>query len=148
MVRVIPNSHSWQSFEVLLNWIQSQMQYEFEKFESPFDVLKYLETGLKNSIKNGFTEDGMLVKNFIKSLQFEQFGEYQLCPKCKGSGEFYGSRGNPNTTGYHVGNLICDVCGGAKIIARPLLNSEQKDKGSVATESEQGDDAGNTKKSI
>lgn len=52
------------------------------------------------------------------------FGEWQLCPKCNGSGQVYENRGTPGLTDYTVGWFNCDVCNGAKVLARPIINSK------------------------
>ena len=44
-----------------------------------------------------------------------EFGEWQLCPKCYGSGQMI-ANGYTSTV-----MSICDVCNGAKILARPIL---------------------------
>src|SRR5262245_30836318 len=55
-------------------------------------------------------------------------GEWQLCPKCLGQGIV----SRPPWIAADVqqwsgteANYQCNVCNGAKIIARPMLNSEQ-----------------------
>lgn len=47
----------------------------------------------------------------------KEFGEWQLCPKCYGTGLLqppYEIRGTAIISG------TCDVCNGAKILARPV----------------------------
>src|SRR5579871_2015885 len=46
----------------------------------------------------------------------------QLCPKCNGSGEMYINELYRNKTSGRVGYVTCDVCGGAKILATPVLH--------------------------
>lgn len=54
----------------------------------------------------------------LKSIAEQQkdevvYGEFQLCPKCNGSGLYYNYDGTSLTN-------ICDVCNGQKIIAKPI----------------------------
>lgn len=46
------------------------------------------------------------------------FGEWQLCPKCAGQGQIFQTQLSYHTS---IGWINCDVCLGAKIIARPIL---------------------------
>jgi len=62
----------------------------------------------------------------IKRLRAESekpvFGEWQLCPKCAGNGQLWQSQLAPYTS---IGWYNCDVCGGAKIIMRPIVPSNK-----------------------
>ena len=51
----------------------------------------------------------------------QAFGEWQLCPKCPGSGQLWGMSQSQYTT---IGWSTCDVCQGAKIIARPIYSDQ------------------------
>jgi DnaJ-class molecular chaperone len=51
------------------------------------------------------------------------FGEWQLCPRCLGSGEIHGPFPSDSMTGINI-TKPCDVCGGAKVIQKPIINLE------------------------
>lgn len=52
--------------------------------------------------------------------------EWQLCPKCNGSGKYYYQQMGSQTTACKFGFHQCDLCNGAMVIAKPqptdLLN--------------------------
>ena len=50
------------------------------------------------------------------------FGEWQVCPLCNGEGQLH----NPTTTDNYTSitfTRTCDVCGGRKIIQKPIINN-------------------------
>ena len=53
----------------------------------------------------------------LNTFSQKEFGEWQLCPKCNGSGK--AANFNNQIPSYLD---ICDVCNGAKIISRPIIN--------------------------
>lgn len=54
-----------------------------------------------------------------------QFGEWQLCPKCNGQGKVskppYAAGDIPYWESATNASWVCDVCNGAKILARPII---------------------------
>ena len=48
-------------------------------------------------------------------METSNLGEWQLCPKCGGQGNISTSGTSSATT------TVCDVCYGAKVLARPVL---------------------------
>lgn len=48
----------------------------------------------------------------------QQFGYWQLCPKCDGEGTV-------TTTSTFILTATCPVCNGAKILARPIINDQK-----------------------
>lgn len=54
-----------------------------------------------------------------------EFGEWQLCPKCNGQGivsKPHHVAGDVNTWVANATSFRCDVCQGAKILARPVMD--------------------------
>lgn len=59
-----------------------------------------------------------------------EYGWWQVCPKCQGQGIV----SKPSWIPYGVDNwsstsafFVCDICNGAKIIERPVINPINKD---------------------
>lgn len=61
----------------------------------------------------------------MKTMEKIEFGEWQLCPKCNGQGTVskpHHVAGDVNTWTANATSFRCDVCQGAKILARPILD--------------------------
>jgi DnaJ-class molecular chaperone len=54
----------------------------------------------------------------------KQYGLWQLCPKCDGEGEV--RRFIPATSTEASLQRPCPVCNGAKILARPVIDNNEK----------------------
>lgn len=68
-----------------------------------------------NKIDFDFSKELKKQKERIEApVKSPVFGEWQLCPKCQGSG-FLQAFGT-------VAFINCDVCKGAKILAKPVIN--------------------------
>ena len=52
------------------------------------------------------------------------FGEWQLCPKCFGEGVLEGVFYTDQTTNFST-IKTCDVCQGAKLLQKPIINLPQ-----------------------
>lgn len=70
-------------------------------------------------------ENLRLIGRTIKDKEVEK-SEWQLCPKCNGEGEIHVNEllKNPYGTSAIIGLKTCDVCGGAKLIARHSKHSD------------------------
>lgn len=53
----------------------------------------------------------------------KQFGYWQLCPKCDGEGYIPGTHYNGETLSV---DRTCPVCNGDKILARPVIDNNEK----------------------
>lgn len=54
----------------------------------------------------------------MNDIQSEKIlGEWQLCPKCNGNGIIFNPYMNVSSSPY----VQCDVCCGAKILAKPVI---------------------------
>jgi len=51
-------------------------------------------------------------------MENNELGEWKLCPKCAGHGNV-SSHGTST-----VSTVLCDVCNGAKVLARPIMKTE------------------------
>ena len=52
----------------------------------------------------------------------KKFGEWQLCPKCQGQKLVWMPSGYPyNPTFVSTGPVPCDICAGAGIIQKPVI---------------------------
>lgn len=97
--------------------------------------------------QNGFYNDRVI--HYIKVTAPDstpvdgglRFGEWQTCPKCGGFGQLFTPSFNLNTTVVNYPQ-ICDVCGGNKILAKPVMPNDLTDERSVATSDAHSDAAG------
>lgn len=78
-----------------------------------------------------FPEIAIPIEQTKSEQNGQVFGEWQLCPKCNGQGMIekllYLAAEETEWIGTGVA-FTCDVCNGAKVLARPLLNINPQTK--------------------
>jgi predicted RNA-binding protein with PUA domain len=82
---------------------------------------KELLSQLERIIEKGNQNYNTSLRKVLEIFRYEaQLGEWQLCPKCAGEGIV-----TEQTTSAFIATVTrtCPVCNGAKVLARPIINS-------------------------
>ncbi|HRP30491.1 MAG TPA: hypothetical protein PKV73_01300 [Agriterribacter sp.] len=92
------------------NWKVWQEVGEGKDFR--FGLSDYTHFNLDTGREEGRPPVAIPIEQTKSEQNGQVFGEWQLCPKCNGQGMITGVA------------FTCDVCNGAKVLARPLLTND------------------------